>query len=84
MSKLGATLIGIFGAIITLAIISVIISRKSRAPAAIQAISSGIANVVAAAVAPGSAQTNGNGASAFSTPAGTISAPRFSGVPMQY
>lgn len=67
MSKMGQTLIGIFGAIITLAIISVIISRKSRAPEAIQAFSTGIAHVVAAAVSPGSAQTNGNNASAFTT-----------------
>lgn len=79
MNKLGQTLIAIFGAIITLAIISVIISRKSRAPEAIQAIASGMANVVAAAVNPASAQTNGNNASTFSTPAGT-----FGGIPMQY
>lgn len=67
MSKVAATVVGLFGAIITLAIISVIISRKSRAPEAIQAISSGVANVVKAAVAPGSAQTNGNNAQAFTT-----------------
>ena len=53
MGKLGETVTGIFVAIITLATISVIISRRSRAPEAIQAVASGIANVVRAAVAPG-------------------------------
>ena len=52
MKDVGATLVGIFGAIITLAIISVIISRKSRAPEAIQALATGLANVVNAAVRP--------------------------------
>ena len=70
MSKIAPALIGMFGAIITLAIISVIISRKSRAPEAIQAIASGVANVVAAAVDPSSAQTRGHGAQAFTTVAG--------------
>lgn len=85
MKNMGSTLIGIFGAIITLAIISVIISRRSRAPEAIQAISSGLANVVMAAVAPGSsALTNGNlGSSSFSTPAGTMSG-HYPDVPIQY
>lgn len=85
MSKAASTLVGIFGAIITLAIISVIISRKSRAPEAIQAISSGMANVVRAAVAPvNTSMTNGNlGANTFTTPAGT-SPGGFGPVPMQY
>lgn len=70
MNKIGPALIGLFGAIITLAIISVIISRKSRAPEAIQALASGVANVVAAAVDPSTAQTRGHGAQAFTTVAG--------------
>lgn len=62
----------LFGGIITLAIISVVISRKGQAPAAITAISQGISSVVAAAVNPAStAVTNGNnGSSAFTTPGG--------------
>lgn len=70
MNKFGTSLIGLFGAIITLAIISVIISKRSRAPEAIQAFSTGVASVVAAAVSPVSTSlTNGNlGASSFSTP----------------
>lgn len=67
MNKTAQAAIAIFGAIITLAIVSVIISRKSRAPEAIQAFSSGIANVVAAAVSPGSALSNGNGNSAYAS-----------------
>lgn len=68
MGKVGSTVTAIFGAIIMLAIISVIISRRSRAPEAIQAVATGLANVVRAAVAPGSA-TTGNGAQAFTTSA---------------
>lgn len=52
MNKFGSAAIGLFGAIITLAIISVIISRRSRAPEAIQAFASAIANIVGAAVRP--------------------------------
>jgi len=52
MNKAMSTFVGFFGAIITLAIVAVIISRRSRAPEAIQAISTGIANVVRAAVTP--------------------------------
>lgn len=60
----------IFGGIITLAIISVIVGQKSQAPKVIQASSSFIANIVAAAVNPvNTANTNGNlGANNFTTP----------------
>ncbi len=69
MSDVAKTLLTIFGAVIGLAIISVIISKRSRAPEAIGAISNGLAKVVAAAVAPQNAQPNGNlGTSTFSTP----------------
>ena len=67
MNKLASTATAIFAAIITLAIISVIISRRSRAPEAIQAVATGLASVVRAAVAPGSALTNGNGSQAFTS-----------------
>lgn len=68
---------GIFstvGAIIVLAMIAVVISRRSRAPEAIGAISDGLAKVVAAAVNPvATAATNGNpGQSTFTNPAGTL------------
>lgn len=52
MNKVGQTAISIVVAIITLAGISVIISRQSRAPEAIRAVASGLANVVGAAVQP--------------------------------
>lgn len=69
MSDLSKVILTLFGAIITLAIISVIISKRSRAPEAIGAISNGLAKVVAAAVSPASTATNGDlGASTFSTP----------------
>lgn len=70
MSKIGPGILTLFGAIITLAIISVIISKRSRAPEAIQAFSTGVASVVAAAVSPAAtSMTNGNlGASAFTSP----------------
>jgi|KBSSwiStaDraftv2_1062776.scaffolds.fasta_scaffold03689_21 hypothetical protein len=69
MSDISKTLLAIFGGIIGLAIISVIISKRSRAPEAIGAISNGLAKVVAAAVSPGATATNGDlGASTFSTP----------------
>ena len=81
--------VSIFAAIIGLAIISVIISKKSRAPEAISALSTGLASIVAAAVSPqSSAATNGNnGASTFASPSlppvPTFPAPA-NPVPMQY
>jgi len=51
----------IFGGVITLAILSVIVSKKSATAQDLQAASSALANVVAAAVNPvHTAQTNGN------------------------
>lgn len=60
----------IFGGVLTLAIISVIISKKSQAPAVIQASASALSNVIGAAVNPvQTSVTNGNnGANAFSDP----------------
>jgi len=60
----------IFGSIISLAIWSVIFSQKSQTPQVIQAFSSGIGSIVAAAVNPvNTSATNGNlGQSSFTTP----------------
>jgi hypothetical protein len=53
--------VGIFTGFVTLAIISVIISRQSQTPQVIQAVSSAVANIVAAAVNPvHTAATNAN------------------------
>lgn len=60
MGDIAKVLLTIFGAIVTLAIISVVISKKSRAPEAIGAISNGLARVVAAAVNPSATADNGN------------------------
>ena len=61
MDKIATLIMAIFGGIITLAIISVIISRQSQAPQVIQAGASALGNVVSAAVNPlpqGSSQGN--------------------------
>lgn len=58
MNKAGEVAVSIVVAIITLATISVIISRQSRAPEAIRAVASGLASVVSAAVSP--QQNNGS------------------------
>jgi len=70
MENFGKIIYTIFGGVITLAIISVIISKKSEAPQVIQAGSSALANIVAAAVNPvNTSSTNGNlGTTTFSTP----------------
>lgn len=70
MDKIGQMILAIFGGVITLAIISVIISKKSQSPQVLQAASSALANVVAAAVNPvNTSSTNGNnGLAAFATP----------------
>lgn len=52
MKKAGEVVVSIVVAVITLATISVIISRNSKAPDAIRAVATGIANVVSAAVNP--------------------------------
>lgn len=69
MNQFAKVFLSIFAAIIGLATISVLVSRKSRAPEAIGALSNGIARVVAAAVSPASAVTNGDlGTNPFTTP----------------
>lgn len=69
MDNFTSILLTIFGGIITLAIVSVIVSRKSNAPQAIQAIGGAVSNIVAAAVNPVSANYGyGNGGSTFSSP----------------
>lgn len=61
----------IFGGIVVVAIAAVIVSRKSQAPQAIQAISSGIGNIVASAVNPVSAAYGyGNGSQTGTSPSG--------------
>lgn len=61
----------VFGGIAIIAIASVVVSRKSQAPQAIQAISSGIGNIVAAAVNPVSANYGyGNGNQTGTSPTG--------------
>lgn len=52
MSDLEQAFTAIFGGIVLLAIVSVIVSKKSQAPQAIQSIGSVVSNVVAAAVNP--------------------------------
>lgn len=70
MADVEKLVMAIFGGVLTLAIISVIISKKSQAPQVIQASASALANVIGAAVNPvQTAGTNGNnGLSSFSTP----------------
>ena len=60
----------VFGGILAIAIISVIVGRQSKAPQAIQAFGSALANIVGAAVSPGNNVSNGNlGASTYTKPA---------------
>lgn len=70
MQDIGKVILAIFGGVVGLAIISVIISKKSQTPQVLQAASSALANIVSAAVNPANtAATNGNlGANVFSTP----------------
>ena len=74
MDKIEAVIMAIFGSVITLAIVSVIISKKSQTPQVIQAASSALANIVAAAVNPlQTSATNGNlGNNSFSRPSITV------------
>lgn len=70
MDKVGNVIMGIFGGVLTLAIIAVIISKKSQTPEVIQASASALANVIGAAVNP-IVQNNGsghNGTNTFSLP----------------
>jgi hypothetical protein len=68
VNQFGQGLLTIFAGVITVAIISVIVGRNSQAPAAITDTGSALAKIIAAAVSPQGAATNGNlGASTFST-----------------
>lgn len=71
IDRAGTIIMAIFGGIITIAIISVIISKKSQTPQVLQAASTALAKVVQAAVNPvQTSATNGNlGLNSFSTPA---------------
>lgn len=65
----------IFGGIVLVAIASVIVSRKSQAPQAIQSIGSAIGNIVSSAVNPVTANYGyGNGAQAGTSPSGAAGA----------
>jgi len=76
IGDIGKVVMTIFGGIITLAIVSEFVSRKSVAPQAIQAGGSALASVVAAAVNPvHTANANGNNAQAAIMPIGP--APNF-------
>jgi hypothetical protein len=66
---LGQGLLGIAGFGFVLAIISVIVSKNSATPALINSLASAEAKIIAAAVNPASALTNGNnGLNTFTTP----------------
>lgn len=80
-SKAENLVTAIFGGILTIAIIAVVVSRKSQTPQVFQAAGSFIGNLVAAAVNPiQTAGQNGNlGATPFSTP--NIPAPGLSASP---
>lgn len=69
MDDLTKILTAVFGGIVLIAIASVVVSKKSQAPQAIQSVFSGIGNVVAAAVNPVSANYGyGTGAQASTSP----------------
>jgi hypothetical protein len=70
MDGLGKALLIIFGGVTTLALVSVVISRNSSAPAVIQAGATALASVISAATAPvATAATNGHlGTSTFTAP----------------
>lgn len=70
MDKVGSVVMAIFGGIITLAIVSAIIGQRSKAPQAIQAMGSAVANVVGKAVQPvaQTASTPNLGLNSFTSP----------------
>lgn len=73
MDDLTKIITAIFGGVIVIAIVSVIVGRKSQAPQAIQAIGSSIGNIVAAAVNPVSANYGyGSGSQAATSPSSNI------------
>lgn len=65
-------ILAVTGAIVTLAIIATLVSKKSNTANAITAVGGSLSKVIAAAVSPAAtASTNGNlGLSSFSTSAG--------------
>lgn len=70
MKDFATVMLSIVGAIIGLAIVSVIVSKKSQAPDVISATANALSTVISAAVSPAAtASTNGNlGASTYSSP----------------
>jgi hypothetical protein len=74
VSDFGQGLATIVGLVITVAIVSVIVARKSSAPALVQSSGTTLAKVISAAVAPaGNAANNGNnGSNTFTTPTITV------------
>jgi hypothetical protein len=70
VKEFGAAILTIVGGILTLAIISVIVGRNSKAPQAIAATGRALSTVIASAVNPvATAATNGNPSVAtYSTP----------------
>lgn len=72
MDNVEKIIFAVFGGIITVAIISVIVGKNSKAPEAIAAAGNFLSNIVGAAVNPvHTAATNGNlGANAFTNPQG--------------
>lgn len=75
MNNITQAVLSVVSAVIGLAILSVIISRKSQTPQVLQAASTSLAKVIQAAVSPvATAATNGNlGANTFTTPQADIS-----------
>lgn len=73
MSEWEKLAVTIFGGILTIAVISVIVGRNSKAPAAIQAFGQALSSVVGAAVNPKSIGSSGvssssnNGSNAFTS-----------------
>lgn len=81
MSDVEQFLAVIFGSIITIAIVSVIVGKQSKAPQAIQAFGTALSSVVAAAVNPVSANYGyGNGNSTFGSSQSLSTTP---GIPWQ-
>lgn len=70
MENVEKVIMAVFGGVIVLAIWSVIVSKKAQTPQVIQAASTALSQIVAAAVNPiATASTNGNlGLNPFSLP----------------
>lgn len=66
------------GGIVAVAIVAVVVSKKSQAPAAVQSIGSAISSIVAAAVNPVSANYGyGSGSSANTSPSPAAGVPYY-------